>query len=322
MSARATGRRGRWVLLGLFFALGLAGAAGAFARWPMWCFSTLTRAQLAWSGIHARSLVMDGMDIRYFEGGSGKPVVFVHGLGGQAIDWTSLMPSVVRAGFHVYAMDLPGYGESAKPPGRSYSVREQAQFVEAFLDAVHLGPVALVGVSMGGWIAATVALDSPQRIERLVLVDSAGLAFKPSFDTALFTPTKPEEVDALLALLIPHPDPIPGFVKEDVVRQVKGRAWVVHRALASMGEGADVLDARFSLLTLPLLLMWGKQDVVTPLTLGEAMHRATPQSILEVYDGCGHLAFATCAKRIAPRLVHFLMGQGPPAGETVGVQAQ
>jgi pimeloyl-ACP methyl ester carboxylesterase len=322
MARGATGSRGSWVLWGLLFALGLAGAAGAFARRPMWCFSTLTRAQLAWSGIHARSLVLEGMDIHYLEGGGGKPVVFVHGLGGQTMDWTPLLPSVVRAGFHVYAMDLPGYGESEKPPARSYSIHEQAQFVEAFLDAVQPGPVTLVGASMGGWIAATVALDAPQRIDRLVLVDSAGFAFKPSFDTALFTPTKPEEVDALLALLIPHPDPIPRFVKEDVVRQVKGRAWVVHRALASMGAGADVLDARFSLLKLPLLLVWGKQDLVTPLTLGEAMHQAAPQSVLEVYDGCGHLAFATCAKRIAPRLVRFLTGHGPSPGETVDVKAE
>ena len=322
MVRRATGRRGKWVLFGLLFALGLAGAAGAFARWPLWCFSTLTRAQLAWSDIHSRSLVLDGMDIRYLEGGSGKPVVFVHGLGGQAQDWAPLLPDVVRAGARVYAMDLPGFGESAKPPGRSYSIREQAQFVEAFLAAVHQNPVTLVGASMGGWIAALVALEAPQCVERLVLVDSAGFAFKPSFETALFTPATPEQVDALLAVLIPHPDPIPGFVKEDVVRQVKGRAWVVHRALASMGAGADVLDARFSLLKMPLLLVWGKQDVVTPLALGEAMHRAAPQSILEVYDGCGHLAFATCAMRIAPRLVRFLAGNGPPAGDTVGVPAQ
>jgi pimeloyl-ACP methyl ester carboxylesterase len=322
MERRATGRRGKWVLFALLFALGLAGAAGAFARWPMWCFSTLTRGRLAWSGIRGHTLALDGMDIHYLEGGAGRPVVFVHGLAGQAQDWATLLPDVVRAGFHVYAMDLPGFGDSDKPPMRSYSIPEQARFVEAFLDAVHLGPVTLVGVSMGGWVAATVALDAPQRVERLVLVDSAGFAFKPGFNTALFTPTTPKDVDALLALLMPRPEPLPGFVKEDVVRQGEGRAWVVHRALASMADGADVLDTRFSQLKMPLLLVWGKQDMVTPLGLGEAMHHATPQSILEVYDGCGHLAFATCAERISPQLVRFLRGSGPPAGETLQVAAQ
>ena len=260
------------------------------------------------------------MDIHYLEGGSGKPVVFVHGLGAEGEDWAPLLPDVVRAGFHVYAVDLPGYGQSDAPAGRSYSIREQARFVEAFLEAMHTGPVALVGASMGGWISATVALDAPQRVERLVLMDSAGFAFKPNFEVALFTPSTPEEVDALLALLSPQPDPIPEFVKEDFIRQSSRRAWVVHRALASMNAGEDFLDSRFLLVKVPVLIVWGKEDRVTPLSLGEAMHRATPQSVLEVYDGCGH-GFETCFQRLAPRLIHFLTGHGPAAGETLEVPA-
>jgi pimeloyl-ACP methyl ester carboxylesterase len=321
MVRRATRRHGKWVFFGLLFAVGLASAAGAFARWPLWCFSTLTRAQLAWSGIRGHRLALDGMDIHYLEGGSGKPVVFVHGLGGDAQEWAPLLLDVVRGGFRVYAMDLPGYGESAAPPGRSYSISEQARFVGSFLEAMHTGPVALVGASMGGWISAAVALDAPQRVERLVLMDSAGFAFKPDFNVALFTPTTPQEVDALLALISPQPNPIPEFVKEDVIRQSRGRAWVINRALASMDAGGDVLDSRFSLLKVPVLLVWGKQDRITPLWLGEAMHRAAPQSVLEVYDGCGH-AFEGCVGRMAPRLIDFLNGHGPPAGAALEIAAR
>lgn len=303
----------------MLFALGLAGAAGAFARWPLSCFSTLTHLRLAALGIHGQSLTVDGVAVHSLEGGTGKPVVFVHGLGGSSQDWASLLPLVKRAGFQVYAMDLPGFGASAKPTGRTYSVSEQARFVESFLETKHLAQVSIVGASMGGWISATVALDAPQRVERLVLVDSAGFAFEPSFDTALFTPTNPLQVDALLAVLVPHPQPIPGFLKEDVVRQVKPNAWVVKRALAAMASGADLLDRRFATLKMPLLLVWGKQDAVTPLALGEAMHRAASQSVLEVYDGCGHLVFDSCAEQLAPRLVRFLSGNGPAPGETVDV---
>jgi pimeloyl-ACP methyl ester carboxylesterase len=316
------GRHRRWVLLGLLFGLFLAAAGGVFARWPLWTFSKLTQARLAWAGVYRHSLFLDGLEVSYLEGGKGKPIVFVHGIGGQSQDWAALLRELVRDGFHVLAMDLPGFGETSKPRERSYSISQQANFVKSFLDAMRLERVTLVGVSMGGWIAATVALDQPQRVEKLVLMDSAGFAFKPSFDTTLFTPRTPAQVEMLLALVTPRPPRVPNFVKEDVVRQSGSRGWVIERALASMGTGAGLLDGRFSSMKPPLLLLWGKQDGVTPLTLGEAMHKAVPNSVLEVYDGCGHLAFATCADRVAPRLRGFLAGSGPPAGATIDVPAE
>jgi pimeloyl-ACP methyl ester carboxylesterase len=322
MAPEGKGRRAKWLVLGLLFVLLLAVGAGAFARWPLWAYSKLTRAQLAWGGIHAHSLTLEGLQVHYLEGGAGKPVVLVHGLGGQSQDWARLMPQLVRAGFHVYAPDLPGFGETSKPRDRTYSIREQAGFVEALLEAKGLDRVLLVGVSMGGWVAAMVALGAPQRVERLVLIDSAGFSFKPGFDVGLFAPKTPAQVDALLALLMPRPEALPTFVKEDVVRQVGPRGWVIERALASMGSGADILDGKLSSLQVPLLLLWGKQDLITPLALGEAMHRAVPASALEVFDGCGHLAFSNCSARVGPRLIAFLTGNGPAAGDTVEVPAK
>jgi pimeloyl-ACP methyl ester carboxylesterase len=322
MPPETKNRRRKWALFGLIFVLCLAGTAGLFARRPLWVASTLTKVRLAASGIHGHFLTVGGLNAHFLEGGSGAPVVLVHGLGSRALDWGPLLPELLRAGFHVYAMDLPGFGESSKPADRSYSIAEQAAFVEAFLEAMHLDRVALVGISMGGWIAGTVALDAPQRVDRLVLVDSAGFSYRLDFDPRLFFPATPEQVDALLALLIPHPQPLPGFIKDDIVRHSQEGAWVIQRVLASVKKGDAILDARFSALKLPVLLVWGKQDLITPLALGEAMHRAAPQSVLEVYDGCGHLAAATCAERVMPRLVRFLKGEGPPAGATIDVPAQ
>jgi pimeloyl-ACP methyl ester carboxylesterase len=319
MAPEGKGRRAKWLVLVLLFVLALAVGVGVFVRWPLGAYSKLTLAELAWAGVHGHSLTLGGLHVHYLEGGAGKPVVLVHGLGGQSQDWARLMPQLVQAGFHVYAPDLPGFGETSKPRERTYSIREQAGFVEAFLEAKGLDRVRLVGVSMGGWVAATVALDAPQRVEQLVLIDSAGLAFKPDFDVALFAPKTPAQVDALLALLMPRPDALPTFVKEDLVRQVTPRGWVIERALVSMGAGADVLDGRLSSLQVPLLLLWGKQDLITPLALGEAMHKAVPASTLEVFDGCGHLAFSNCSSRVGPRLIAFLTGTGTAAGGRVEV---
>jgi pimeloyl-ACP methyl ester carboxylesterase len=306
----------------LLIVLVLAAAALGLTIWrsPLWVASKFTQAQLYRAGIRGYSMTIDGQKLHYIEGGSGDPVVLVHGLGGAAqVDWAELIPHLVRNGHHVYAMDLFGFGESAKPRDRSYSIAEQAKLVETFLDATHLDRVALAGDSMGGWIAAMVALDQPQRISRLMLFDSAGLSFHLGFDPALFTPRTAGQVDGLMAILTPHPPPIPDFVKQDLIRHVKRNGWVVERALASMETGADLLDQRFPSLKMPLLIVWGKEDVLTPLTVGEAMHQAAPQSVLEIYDGCGHIANQMCADRIAPSMASFLDGTGPQSGTRVEV---
>src|SRR6202047_121427 len=158
-----------------FILLLLTLALGAMVwRAPLWVGAELTLFRLLADGFHKRSTAINGYHVFYLEGGpeSGPPVVLIHGLGSKAQqDWVALAPYLVRAGYHVYAMDLLGYGRSAKPPELSYSIREEARFVESFLDANHLKPVALGGESMGGWIAATVALDRPDLVTRLRCFD-------------------------------------------------------------------------------------------------------------------------------------------------------
>ena len=139
----------------------------------------------------------------------GRAVVLVHGLGGRAEDWLSLSPYLVKAGCRVYTPDLPGFGRSERPMDFSYSVPAQAAMVVGFLDAMGLKQVDLGGWSMGGWIAQRVAAEHPERVRRLMLLDSAGLAEVPAWNTGLFTPTTRAEVEQLEALLMPHPPRIP-----------------------------------------------------------------------------------------------------------------
>jgi pimeloyl-ACP methyl ester carboxylesterase len=294
-------------------------------RAPLWVGAEVTLLRLLAAGFHKRSMVINGYHMFYLEGGSasGSPVVLIHGLGSKSQqDWVALAPYLVRAGYHVYATDLLGYGRSAKPPGFTYSIHDEAKFVESFLDANHLRSVALGGESMGGWIAATVALDRPDLVKRLMLFDSAGMKFKLSFDQAIFTPQTSQQVDQLMDLVSPDLSRLPQFVKADYIRKTRRYGWVTQRALASMRSGADDLDEKFSTLKMPLLIVWGKQDAMTPLSLGESMHRAAPQSTLAVYDGCGHIAVVTCINQIVPTALSFLSGAGPEPGKTIEVPAR
>ena len=309
-----------FILLILTFALGIM-----VWRAPLWVGKEITLFRLLAAGFHKRSMVIDGYHVFYLEGGpaSGSPVMLIHGLGSEAQqDWVALAPYLVRAGYQVYAMDLLGYGQSDKPSELTFSISEEAKFVEAFLDAKHLTSIALGGASMGGWIAAKAALDRPDLVARLMLFDSAGMKFQLSFDQAIFTPQTEQQVDQLMALVTPGAPRLPQFVKADFIRKSKRDGWVVKRALASMTSGADDLDAKFFALKMPLLIVWGKDDVMTPLSLGESMHRAAPQSTLAVYDGCGHIAVVTCIHQIAPTVLSFLSGTGPEPGKTIEVPAR
>jgi pimeloyl-ACP methyl ester carboxylesterase len=329
MDANSPGKSSapRVIVIRLGFILLLSTLALGVVVWraPIWVGAEVTLLRLLADGFHKRSMVINGYHVFYLEGGpaSGSPVVLIHGLGSKAQqDWVALAPYLVRAGYHVYAMDLLGYGRSAKPAEFSYSVSDEAEFVESFLGANRLTSVALGGESMGGWIAATVALDRPDLVTRLILFDSAGMKFELSFDQAIFTPQTEQQVDELMAVVSPNLPRLPQFVKSDYIRRSKRYGWVVQRALASMSSGADDLDQKFSALKMPLLIVWGKQDVMTPLSLGESMHRAAPQSVLAIYDGCGHIAVVTCINQMVPTVLSFLAGSGPEPGETIEVPAR
>jgi pimeloyl-ACP methyl ester carboxylesterase len=280
---------------------------GFWAR-PVSYFNESMYVRDCLSGVQSREVMVDGHRVHYeAEGPPGGPVVvLVHGLGGRAEDWRHLAPYLVKAGFRVYLPDLIGYGRSEKPKDFSYSVRDEADVVASFLDALGLKQVDLGGWSMGGAIVQHVAADHPQRIRRLMLFDSAGIFVLPSWNTKLFTPDSPGELDQLYALLMPHPPVVPGFVARDILRVLDERAWIVHRAMAAMLTGQDATDKLLPQMKMPVLLVWGEEDKITPLSHGETMHRLVPQSQLDVIAGCGHLAPDQCAAQIAPKVLEFL----------------
>ena len=159
--------------------------------------------------------------------------------------------------------------------------------VEGFLDSQHLQQVDLAGWSMGGWIGMRVALDQPERVRRLVLLDSAGLRFKLGFDPALFQPSSLTDLAELEDLLIPHPHRLPRFVAMAMLRRGDQIGWVVRRSVQSMMTGQDLLDGKLASLTMPVLIGWGDKDKLIPISVGYALHAQILQSVLDVYEGCG-----------------------------------
>ncbi len=287
---------------------------------PLQVLFTAAQWNLRLHGMHSEYRRVDGYRIHSYVGGSGKPIVLVHGLGGRSEDWTLLMPRLLRAGYRVYAPDLLGYGRSARPVDAPFSIPQEASIVEHYMAAEGLSKADVVGWSMGGWVAARVALDAPQTVQRLVLMDSAGLRFVIPYDPSVFWASTPAQLAKLDDLLSPGKAPaLPGFIERAVLRELRRNGWVIERSLKSMMTGADLLDGKAGGLKMPLLIVWGKQDQITPVALGYEFHKEAPQSVFEIFDGCGHLAPRECVPRIAPRLIGFLNAEPAPQGGMVEI---
>jgi pimeloyl-ACP methyl ester carboxylesterase len=282
-------------------------ALGFWAR-PVSYFNELMYLRLSLSGVESRSVTVSGYRVHYDAEGpaDGPAVVLVHGLGSRAEDWRNLAPYLAKAGYRVYMPDLPGYGRSEQPQDFSYSVSDEAAVVVGFLDALDLKQVNLGGWSMGGWIVQLVAAEHPERVRRLMLFDSAGIDEKPVWDTRLFTPATPAELDQLDALLMPNPPSVPGFIARDIVRLSNKNAWVIHRALQTMLTGRETTDKLLPELKMPVLIVWGELDHITPLSQGQKIHALVSQSQLDVISGCGHLSPDQCSAQIAPSVVEFV----------------
>ncbi|HUI40417.1 MAG TPA: alpha/beta fold hydrolase [Terriglobia bacterium] len=305
----------RWLRRTLLILLGLLAALGALVYLrPLWVLRETTRAWLRAEGVRNQDVKLGAYRIHYFVAGEGRPLVLVHGLGSRAEDWAPLIPSLARSGFRVYALDLLGYGRSSRPDV-DYSIALETDILRQFFDSQRLQQADLGGWSMGGWICLKFTLDHPERVRRLMVFDSAGLNFKPGFDTGLFSSRTPQEVARFMAVLTPHPPHLPDFVARDLIREMGKESWVVSRSLTAMQGGADLLDGKLGRVQAPVLIVWGNEDSVVPFWCGEEMHREMPQSILAVLDGCGHLAPVECRRRVLPEAQRFLEADPPlPAG--------
>ena len=280
---------------------------------PLWFYDRVVDLWLRIEGARSHDVQLGAYRIHYRDTGAGRPIVLVHGLGGHAEDWAYWIPKLKRLGYRVYALDLLGFGRSDRPP-IDYTIALQTDILRQFFDSQHIAQADLGGWSMGGWIALKFTLDHPERVHRLFVCDSAGIYFEPAWAPQLFSARTPEELNEFMAILTPHRVPIPNFVARDLIRQMARQKGIVQATLASTRTGRERLDGELARIGEPVLILWGREDATTPLAGGVEMHREMPQSILAIFDGCGHLAPVECGDRMVPETIRFLKADPPLPG--------
>jgi pimeloyl-ACP methyl ester carboxylesterase len=259
---------------------------------------------------------------RYWSEGSGSPLVLIHGFGDSVDTWSRVV-GPLAARHRVFALDVLGAGRTDKPAGPMPFPR-LARFVRDFMDAVGVERANVVGQSMGGGIALNLTLQCPDRVDRLVLVDSAGLGREMPLDLRVctlpvlgdfLTRTSRERTTTFLRKCFYDPS----FVTPDMVDAFAafGSLPGAHSAMLSwLRSNADLggwrkdivapVLAGLDTIVAPTLVIWGRQDRIIPLAHSAIAVKGIPGAKLHVFDPCGHVPQQERAEEFAALVVDFL----------------
>jgi pimeloyl-ACP methyl ester carboxylesterase len=278
----------------------------------------------ALAGSGYRTLDVDGTAIRVHIDGvppegpqPGRTVLYLHSASGEVCP-LPFFEHLVAAGYHVLAPELPGCGASAEPSPPWRSLEDAVFHVRRTVDLLTPGPVIVIGSSLGGWLAAELAVWCPALVERLVLVNAVGLRVEgapifnifgvpgdPGHQSEVMQRANPHSADTLSVLL-------PAMVDTELDPATMFMMHFVRGATvaARIGWNPYLHDPRLPLrlgqVTAPTLVVWGEDDGIVPLAHGEAYAAAIPGARLVVLPGTGHLPVLEQPAATAERVVAFL----------------
>lgn len=257
-------------------------------------------------------LDVDGLTVhcvRLGQDGPRRPVLLLHGWGANVDLLLPLADWLVRLGHPVTALDLPGFGATPEPPA-PWTVYDYARFVLKFMDTCGLtAPVNLFGHSFGGRLGLILGAQSPERLHKLVLADSAGVK-----------PTAPSGAQARLTAYKAVRDGLKRVGLRGLSDQLR-TAYNARYGSSDFNAAQGVMRQTFvnvvneDLLLLaaqvrrPVLLLWGDRDEDTPLSQGRALEAAIPDAGLVVLEGAGHYSYLDRLADTA-RIMDFFYRQG------------
>jgi len=257
----------------------------------LFAFNLSARGQTAQTLPAQQTVVVRGHKLAYYEAGKGSPVILIHGLGADSHHWAANIGPLSQS-FRVIALDQIGYGQSDKPLIR-YNAENFTAYLDGFLEALKIPKASLVGNSLGGWVALDFAIRHPHRVEKLVLVDSAGLrptaALKwPEGGKKTVSPLTTQwffdlmEANKEWATVDLGPNAFERHVQN-------GDSYTVASSVAEMVTGHDFEDEKLGKVRAPTLIIWGRDDLLIPLPMGEELHRGIAGSQLVIIEGTGHI---------------------------------
>jgi pimeloyl-ACP methyl ester carboxylesterase len=256
--------------------------------------------------------------------GNAPVLLLLHGSNASLLTW-ELWSQALADQFRVISVDLPGHGLTGAVPNRDYSEEGMVRFVDAFANKLRLAKFALGGNSMGGAVAARYAEEHPDRLTTLILVDAGGMPVKHGDKIPLaFQIARTPLLNRIALYITPRSLAEEGLNKAIVHKEIITPAMIdSYWQFARMEGTRQATLERFSApwdtyvrdhvraITMPTLIVWGREDGLIPVEAAGEFHKAIPGSRLIVYPKTGHIPMEEVAARSAADLRAFLMAQTP-----------
>jgi pimeloyl-ACP methyl ester carboxylesterase len=308
--------------------------------WPQWALAA-EYARLRWlAGAEQRSVQVGDHRIAYVQAGRGRTIVLVHGFTGSKENWLPLMRELSRS-YRVIAPDLPGWGESTRLRGADYGPVAQAERLREFLLVVqgaapslrgaatahsaarapYRPPTVVVGHSMGGQILGLLAAKHPDALNRIVLMDAAGVRFDANdFGREVLAGRNPFQVKSrsdlkrYLGIVFDDPPFVPWPADRALVRQRTRQAAFEQSVLDAIGRGPEalLLGQRLGQVRAPTLLLWCKDDRVIDVSAMWAFAAGIRDHREVLLDNCGHMPMMQQPQATAAALDAFARGSLRP----------
>ena len=286
---------------------------------------SVAELSVRWAQAPSQFVMVDGLQVHLRDEGPRDdpvPIVLIHGTSDSLHTWDGWAEVLVRQR-RVIRFDLPGFGLTGPNNDNDYSTARYVKFVAAVLDHLGVRKCVLVGNSLGGQVAWEAAVNMPQRVRQLVLMDAAGYPFHPTTLPLAFRLARSQVTRWLLQYVLPR-GLVQGSLRNVVGDPSKVTPELVDRyydmALRSgnrralgyrMNEELTVDPAPIKTLALPVLIMWGGRDRLIPLQFGQQFARDIAGSRLVVFEDLGHLPQQEDPLRTVREFQRFLGSRSP-----------
>jgi pimeloyl-ACP methyl ester carboxylesterase len=246
-------------------------------------------------------IVIQNLLINYywFKKEGRKTILFLHGWRSDGLAWNGVAKELENEDIAMYAIDFPGFGLSAIPD-RAFSVGDYVNIVAAFIKKLGLKDIILVGHSFGGRVAIKLSATEPSLVEKVVLVDSAGLVLnqskrnlRKSVAKILKPLFKPKFMTGMKAKIY----------KKMGAEDYLATPYLKETYLKTINED---LRGYLSKINLPTLIIWGDKDEETPLSFADIMNKEIKNSKKVIFEGAGHFSFLDKPKEFTNELIKFI----------------